>query len=231
VSWYEFYNFPDGWPSGKVGLYTTVANTTFDYVQFYTDHPASDLAGRWTNTSRNAIISSDRLQLFTSPINDQRPILLKNLRLAKWRATFAVRRDDAYGGAADVKFVFNATDLDDYDYLAVPHRSTAIPPCGHKVEEGHKAQAVTETASNAPNMATGSDPLWVRVTSDGTTVSARVLAQASEPTDGQWNGTSDIYSSSGFDMIGGMIGFASRVGVGSVDDVTVRSWPADGSRE
>jgi hypothetical protein len=66
----------------------------------------------------------------------------------------------------------------------------------------------------------------VRVTSDGTTVTARVLAQASEPTDGQWNGTSDVYSSSGFDMIGGMIGFASRVGVGSVDDLTVRSWNA-----
>jgi hypothetical protein len=92
------------------------------------------------------------------------------------------------------------------------------------VDDGHKAQAITETASSAPNMATGSDPLWVRVTSDGTTVTARVLAQASEPTDGQWSGTSDIYSSSGFDMIGGMIGFASRVGVGSVDDVTVRSW-------
>jgi hypothetical protein len=49
---------------------------------------------------------------------------------------------------------------------------------GRVVEGGHKEQSVTETASNAPAMATGSDPLWVRITSDGTTDTARVLAQS-----------------------------------------------------
>ena len=144
-----------------------------------------------------------------------------NLRLEKWRATFAVRREQ--GTSADAKFVFNATDLDDYDAVAIPHRTTAYAPYGRVADDGHKEQSVTETASNAPTMATGSDPLWVRITSDGTTVTARVLAQSGEPSDGQWSGTSDIYSSSAFEMIGGMLGFVSRNGVASVDDVTIRS--------
>ena len=53
---------------------------------------------------------------------------------------------------------------------------------------------------------------------------------ASEPTDTQWNGTSDIYCSSSFNMIGGMLGFVSRNGVASVDDLTIRSWNAGTSQ-
>jgi hypothetical protein len=59
-----------------------------------------------------------------------------NLRLEKWRATFAVRREQ--GTSADAKFVFNATDLDDYDAVAIPHRTRAFAPYERVVDDGHK---------------------------------------------------------------------------------------------
>jgi hypothetical protein len=37
------------------------------------------------------------------------------------------------------------------------------------LEDGKTEQSVTETTSNAPAMATGSDLLWVRIASDGPT--------------------------------------------------------------
>jgi hypothetical protein len=37
-------------------------------------------------------------------------------------------------------------------------------------------------------------------------------------------GAGDCYSSTGFDNAGGMVGFAISSGIGSVDEVKVRSW-------
>ena len=39
---------------------------------------------------------------------------------------------------ADAKFVFNATDLDDYDAVAIPHRTRAFAPYERVVDDGHK---------------------------------------------------------------------------------------------
>ncbi|CAN5370455.1 hypothetical protein BH09PLA1_BH09PLA1_12260 [soil metagenome] len=92
--------------------------------------------------------------------------------------------------------------------------------------EGNRAGTTTD--ANMPTLS-GSSVLWCRVTSDGTTVTVRCLAQSGEPSDGDWSGASDCYSSSNFDMTGGMIGFSCSNGIGSVDDVKVRSWNTSNS--
>ena len=44
----------------------------------------------------------------------------------------------------------------------------------------------------------------------------------------QWGSATQHYSSSSFDMIGGMVGFALSNGIGSVDDFTLKSWDGSG---
>lgn len=56
--YYPLYSFADGYPSGRVGLYSTVANTTFDYILAGAKTQVKDMLGRWMNDAMKGKFSS-----------------------------------------------------------------------------------------------------------------------------------------------------------------------------
>ncbi len=68
------------------------------------------------------------------------------------------------------------------------------------------------------------DVIWVRVTSDGSTVTVkRMVNPGGTPSESAWSSTADCYSSTAFGGDGGAVGLWPA-GVGSVDDLTIKSY-------
>ena len=126
------YSFgSDGFPSGQIGFYTTVAGTTFTAFSSYECAPVR-LSGRWLNDSHfgTNTTAGNGLTLPAGNITNYRLILLENLRLQKFQATFAVTR--ASGATRSwMGLVFNAADRGNYDYVAINHDSTPNNPIGY----------------------------------------------------------------------------------------------------
>jgi hypothetical protein len=91
--WLSSTPLADGFPSGRVGLYATVAGVTFDYLTL--KHPARANDGaRWVSLN-NPYISEDGLTTWADWTNALTPTYLKNLTLQKFEA--ATRRQCGRG--------------------------------------------------------------------------------------------------------------------------------------
>ncbi|MEX0776265.1 MAG: hypothetical protein WD042_11220, partial [Phycisphaeraceae bacterium] len=78
--------------------------------------------------------------------------------------------------------------------------------------------------SNWPTPGGGTtNPLWVRITCDGTNVVVKGIVAASAPSDGTWSGTSAAYDSDEFDIAGGSIGLGRFVYDARIDNLTVKT--------
>lgn len=82
-----------------------------------------------------------------------------------------------YDNASVGYFVFGASDLEAYNYLVLYHRGSQEAPDGYKIVEGKVFQSVsgTKTNSNAPSKGS-TKTLWVRVSSNGTSVTVKEMA-------------------------------------------------------
>lgn len=232
------YSFASGYPSGKVGLYTTVANTEFDNFKIYSDAQTRDLAGRWisftpdqSSAGSQAIDpSTDRLVLErvnSDPAIAVKPIYLKGVRVDRFQATFALRRFNATD--AEVRFIFNGKDQDANDFLLLRHGSSATNAVlARSVQGAGQATTVsgTYTSGNYPTFAQG-DVAWVRVTCDGTNVTVRFATS-----EANLAGASDCYTTSAIDIVGGLVGFSCYTDKASVESFTLKAdRDANGSYE
>jgi hypothetical protein len=232
-----------GFPSGRWGVYTTVANTVFTSYQSWDEAQSRDMAGRWTNWSSsypgtgsivNNLINASTSQLTFDGINPSQvtPTLIKNLRLQKFQATFSMARTVTSETPASVNFLFNAGDQDSYDMIDIPHYTSSSyvwPIYGYKVVNGGTETLVssTFTSSNCPTL-TSTSTLWVQVQFDGTTLTIKELAGTSAPTTSAWSAAGVCYSSTSYPNTGGLTGFKAHDTYGSADiaisQVTVNSY-------
>ena len=145
--WQDFS--ANGYPSGRVGLYSTVANSSFEFFKVSPDTQVRDMLGRWKNHAvhANAAYSATMIDKANSRLGfyfdwlGAQPQLIKNLHLKKFQATFAIAR----GTQSYVNFLFNATDQNDYDEIRLYHTDASAVPQGWEVEEG-----VTESQVDKP---------------------------------------------------------------------------------
>lgn len=218
-------NITNGFPSGRVGLFSNTADTKFNYFIAHPNETSTDLAGRWINLARkdgsdgNAITSANRLKLNRSTAQEDLPILLDGVRMVQFEATFSVRQPT---GSGWFEFVFNATDQADYDLVRLRHAATA--PIGQEVIDGATNQTVTPTSTATGPTAISTDVVWYRVKYDGSSLTVKRLKQTATPTEGDWTSATTTYASNNFDMSGGMIGF--KPGYASsvlIDDLIVKA--------
>ncbi len=212
------YSFgSSGFPSGRIGYYTTIAGVAFSGFESPEAAPVH-LNGRWINDSGYAVnvAGGNGLTLSAGGPTEYNNILLENLRLQKFQATFALTR--ATGQSRSwIGFVFNSAERGNFNYLGIYHDSVLNNPAGFLVSPSAAPSAVTGDThpSNVPTCG-ATDTLWVRVQNDGTTVTVKAINTPTAPSESTWSSTTACYSNStGFSNIGGMIGFNCTQGRGT----------------
>jgi hypothetical protein len=216
-------NSTGGFPSGQIGIYGTVPASSMSQLLISVDTSQRDMAGRWTNKGVN---SYDTLDLYNA-INPttgrldlpylaiRQPIFLKNLRLKKFCMTFSVRRNRADSRVAMQAF-FNGQDQDTADSVIIFHGDTPLAPQG-------SSGGGTGTVGNVPAL-TSTSIMWCNLTFDGTTLSVKAQAGATEPAFSSWASVSACYTNTSFSNVGGMLGFAGYADYPSVGAIKVRSY-------
>ncbi|MCC6680525.1 MAG: hypothetical protein IT445_06440 [Phycisphaeraceae bacterium] len=228
------YNFTDGFPSGRIGLWTNCDETQFAGIQVVDNAYKSDMLGRLANYSANADAIGGGLTLGGYFGDYEQPTLLRGIRGKRFQVVFSIvaAASESDPTGYDVDFVFNARGIDDFDFIRIYFANPAVVPQGYEVVKGLKAVAVTHTpyAGNMPDLSSGGT-LWVRVTSDGATVKVQANEGSTEPIWGDLSQSPDdlVYESTDFDFTtsgggGGQIGFKSGQNLDSlVDNLTVKT--------
>ncbi len=229
--------FTDGFPSGRVGLFTNVSGMKFNHVSFWPNASKRDLAGRWDNYKSNVSKSgsagnginsaNSRLTLAADP----QPLLLKNLRVQKFQATFSYRVAlDGIGDSDEMGFLYDADDDSHSAWLELSHGYGGL---GAVDKYGNVA--TLDPSSNQVTSAGDGDVLWVRITCDGTSVKVNTLVNnTAAPSESDWSSCTDVALFTGLNMTGGRIGFncGPQENLGDsvtfnspvIDDLTIKSW-------
>ena len=232
------YDFTGALPSGKVGLVTSVTDTEFSEFKVADDALWADSGGRWMNNTSTIVVDStaDTLNLGGDPNDDSglgwdaaaNPILLRHIRLSKFRAVFRIDRRGTSDPRA-VQFVFHAKDQDHYNVVRIWHSSDAnLVPQVYRRQDGLLPAALT--AATDPNFVvtrTQEQDLWACITYDWSSLTVRLgdsSANAIAATPcctvggpfGEWGMDWTV------NVDAGMLGFAGSDA--SVDDLTLRAW-------
>ncbi|HVS70251.1 MAG TPA: hypothetical protein VHQ47_03235 [Phycisphaerae bacterium] len=196
-------SFPDGFPSGKIGLYINVAGIKFNDVSYWQVGASTPLTARWTSYVPNVDAieggsnfdmidpTTDTLTLggWSSLISPE-PVLLNNLTLARFQATFSVN----YEGSAAMNFLFDAqgTDLRYLVGLQSDGTNVAVTltgPDGYSISPSSSSVGITSIGS--------SDTVWVQVELTGTTLVVKRIKSATAPSDSDWASATDVYTFTG----------------------------------
>ncbi len=214
-----------GFPSGKIGLYTTVANTAFSAFSSI-DEADVRVAGRWISQGIFSVSTSQsKLDLAAGAGTGFNPILLENLRLGKFQTTFAFTRDSgqsqAYAG-----LVFNASDRGAFGYLMIWHAGITHNAIAYQITPTAGGTAVSGTTPTSIPTCGASDTLWCRAQFDGMTLTLKCINSATAPSESTWTSTTACYSSTAFSGGSGMQGYLVQSGIGYIDELTIKSWDA-----
>ncbi len=226
IEWSTDFEFTDGFPAGKYGVWTNCEDVEFELVSFSKSAPATELAGHWLNLGSWVVVDAgsgdDRLQITSTVPNTTEPLLLDGVRADRFEATFKMNRtttSDTIGC-----FVFGASDYDDYLSIRITHSATGgVAPIVHKVVDGHNKTLVTADSTYPANVPARqqSEDLWVRITSDGSTLTIRCS------TDEDFDNDNDCYTTStaNVDLTrpGGMFGFMAASFPVQFDNLTIKS--------
>ncbi|MEM1109973.1 MAG: RHS repeat-associated core domain-containing protein, partial [Planctomycetota bacterium] len=228
------YTFPEGFPGGRVGLYSDTAGAEFSYASFYPNDHGRPLAGRWDRYEPDAVPTYG-IKVTNTDLRRHRPTLLAGPRVGAWgepfRATFSMTRSGASRNHDRLYFLFGVEDEGIYNQISVAHKSgSAIAPSGSRRGDGSTVTG-TQTAANMPTPANPNDLLWVRVESDGTTVTVKAaIDNNGEPSEATWSGTGVSYQSPNFILTGGQVGFRATYGTAYVRSLKLETdHAADGS--
>ncbi len=144
--WAPWYT--DGCPSGKVGVYSTLTGVTFDTVQTQVLSPMASLLERWDGGGFAVDGGTNRLLLWNNWQYNSWPLLLKNLRLQKFQATFS--QSSPAGGFTDGVLAFNAMDAEDYDVVYLHSDPAGGASLGYQVINGQPVNYFYASASAPP---------------------------------------------------------------------------------
>ncbi len=111
----------------------------------------------------NAIDTSiDRLKLVDDSVSSHKSVLLRELNVDRFEATFSVKRESSGTSDHGLGFVFNAKDQDSFDSVHLFHHDSAQVPLGWKQDDGRlmNSVAATTNAGNIPAL-TSSDTFFI----------------------------------------------------------------------
>lgn len=227
-----FSSFTNGFPAGRVGLYTEHAGADFDYIHLYPHDKPADLGGRWDRYSSYTYDSTPGcISLHNTAIGSYYPTLLRGVKHQAdkpWRATFRFRRSSASRNRDGLQFLFNGQDPDQFDAIRVYHQSGSVwNSYGVKITGGKSSNVSgTATAANVALAANQSDDLWIRVeyTPSSNKVTLKSLVDnTGEPSNSTWSGTGVAYESTNFNMTGGRVGFKAVYGIAYVKEFKIET--------
>jgi RHS repeat-associated protein len=200
-------SYDDGCPSGKVGVFSNITGVKFDSPNVQDAIPATPLLGRWDSHGGLAVnASNNSLAAFSDADWNLRPTYVKNLRLQQFQATFSMTRLIS-GSFAQVGFVFNGKDRDDYDFILLFADDTADTPYGYQIINGQQSTILLgSTGSPTCGM---TDVMWSRVQFDGTTLKVWqiVKSDGTTPTETDWSSATQVVNTTSCRTTGGRLGF------------------------
>lgn len=206
-------SIPGGFPSGQVGVYSNFSGINFSYLNFAPITTNKEMGTRWITINSSSIIGGGNLQ--KNDANTPRLVVVRNLRLSKFQTTFGMA--DPWDGAqvhADMLFnVAGDLSLDQFSIDAGDGSAPTVSSSG---------SSHTFYSANAPVWNEGS-VLWIRATYDGSTLTVKAQSSSSKPSEASWSSISAMYTATGFNGDGGMLGF-SGAGDNSIEDFTVNSY-------
>ena len=222
-----------GFPPGRVGLYAEVDDTSFDYFLFNRLTPAYALGANWQNSGPAIVTDSasggdGRLVVSGGVSGNILPALVSNLNTARFEITFQMTR----GGSdpkAHAELVFGYDGCDNHERIQFQH-SASPNTVGRIYEDGDTRSAATYTLRDNSKIHTptaADDPVWFRITSDGTT-----LTVYSADSEANLASASACYASTDFALNPGRIGFVANNYTAILDDITLKTdTDANGSYE
>ena len=222
-----FYDFEEGFNTREIGLITNSANTEFNNLVINDDAVNSDMLGRWINNAPDASVTTDGvLSLGEGAIalGQYSPVLLNNVRLDKFQADIEVTRDNFFGL---FKFIFNAKDAGEYNFIELVHSTSGWAPEVYKCVDGKTRQVITDTGDlgNLVARALPTDPLWFRVVCDPEAASNAYITVYQATTQLGLDTAYACYVSADatLPINGGLIGFAGGWYKTYINKLTIRS--------
>jgi RHS repeat-associated protein len=219
---------PGGMPSGQIGLYSSVTSgpTRFNNVSFWNNDAHTDVTARWESympDTGNAGIdmidpTTDSLKLgrdWGSLLSSQ-TIVLKNLRLDRFQATFS-----AQFNLGSLNFLFDNQDQRGFNSISLQGDNSIVGIYAYS--QGNPLTPSSETTT-ITNISAG-DIVWMRVECDGTNVTLKRIKSSTAPSETDWTNATDTHTWNNFNLPGGMFGFADGFGTTSVDNLTIKSDP------
>ena len=223
------YAFAGGYPSGQMGFVTNIAPSG-SAAAAVSQHQVIDstsvaMLGRWLTVSNTDFIEpfngDPALRSSWSSDGSYNPVILKTSRLAKFQVDFRYTHVETYYPSKSVHFCFDIQNLKDYKSVQVfNHTTTATAPAGYVAENGGQPRPVAADATYAAGVPTSpnGDPLWYRVTCDGTDVRVRVATTQA----GLDTAFTSYRGSFEGKLTGGFIGFRNGQ-VEYIDNVSIRT--------
>ncbi|WP_432800191.1 hypothetical protein [Poriferisphaera sp. WC338] len=233
--------FALGYPSGRVGYYTTHAGTTFRSLMQLDSFYSEDFLGRWSNygmiplaqpnnSTRNTVRMTWAYGWLTYPL------LAKGMHLEDFEATFSLERNSSDQSSYNrgMQFVMDAKDVFDFQALGIRHELAADKTDAwtfytRKVSNGGTEQASlgTYTSANYPDLL-DTDKLWVRVSRVNGQIEVRATKSDAAI---QYNSTIDsaldaapiCFQANLASNGGGQIGWLSRDASAYADDLLIRT--------
>ncbi|MEM9753205.1 MAG: hypothetical protein AAF916_07440 [Planctomycetota bacterium] len=207
------YTFPDGYPSGRVGLFTDTPGYGFDYFRAWRRDSPVDLAAAASyreNESPYTFRNNESVKQTVLMLDGVR----NGLSGDPWRLTFKMRRSGAARNDDRVRVHFNRQPGFYSSWIDVAHSAVAVTPASN-------APSSTVTIGNVATCSSATDDLWARIEADGTGVVTlkTIVDNTGAPSEANWSATGVAFESSTFPMSGGLVGFAARRGFATIHEV------------
>ena len=171
-----------------------------------------ELAGRWRPTgqttsgsSRNQIRATEDVLRVSDWVSGYAaaPTVLEGVRADRFEVTYLADGDSQWH---KTYLAFNTKFTNNFDAFR-----TAIGS-GDEFWKIYGTKTVVSSTSGPGSNPWSTDKKWIRVTNDGTTVTAKAIVSGTEPTETDWTNTSAMRSTTNLDADGGLIGFGSDGG-------------------
>ena len=238
--------FSGGFPTGKIGLYTTNPGTKFDYMRLARHDNPGNNAGRWDNFSTGSNTNwfgstKDKFMLGMDTFSSwQNGMFLRGFRSDNYRMTVAISRGDASYKYGTLGIFVNAKDKHNYEFIQVPHVGIDLDPAltytpkpaMYRVVDGKTqaymgnevANATTHFNSNYPKDLAYADTLWVHVVRNGSDLKLYVIKSATKPdNDTAWTSSNLFFHTTVLEHDGGRVGVKAAGGYIFIDQLQVEN--------
>jgi hypothetical protein len=212
------YTFPDGFPSGRVGIFNGTDPINYPSFSIWYNSAKRNMAGRFDNYKTNVTKSTgspavNAIEPSTSQIAlsaDDRPVFLRGLR-GSTTTTFSYNvGTEVFGGGDSMSVLLGSQDDTNCDTLIFQHTGSGDD---FGLIDAYGTWYTPDTyflSQTCPTVAS-TDTLWVRIFTNvtgGQVTVQEMVDNTGTPTDADWTSCTDFTS---FDIWppNGQIGFAN----------------------